>query len=148
METALDNFANAARTDNDTVAELTSTIRVHIRTNKNLSAALIKSNNMLSNLHVDYKRMAIKANLPIPPDPSPPLPPPTNPGGGGRGGSRGGRGGGRGSGRGRGDDRHGRGPGGAGACGICGWSNHAAADCFENPANAARRPMNWRLALT
>ena len=148
MEAALDNFANAARTDNDTVAELTSSIRVLTRNNENLSDALITSNNMLRNLHADYKRMAIQANLPVPPDPSLPPIPRENPGGGGRGGGRGGRGGGRGGRGGRGDERRGRGPGGPGACSICGWNNHIDDTCFEVPANAARRPRNWRSALT
>ncbi len=125
IEAALDNFACAARSDTDSMAELVKSNAALVQTNEKLAAEAAKAGGVARKLHDQLVKMAKQ------PAPSPlaeTKPPRRNL-----------------------DRRYKnktkRGPGGDGACGVCGWDDHEDARCFERPENAASRLANWKSCL-
>ena len=149
IETIMTGYANAASADASSIEELTRSVAALTRTNESLTAELAKALGLVRSLHAHASRSAKMAGqnppAPLEEKPNNPRPAPRQPGG--RAPGRG-RGAGRGAGAGRGYvPRTTRGPGGQGACGICGWSDHQDAKCWELSENAATRPSNWKSCL-
>ena len=135
----MDNWACAARADQNSMGELIKSNAALVRANKRLAAEVTKSGGMVRNLHAQLSRMAKLANQPAPAPLENARP---------RSGDDRARRGGAGRGTGRPyTNKTGRGPGGEGACGPCGWADHLDARCYERPDNASRRPSNWKICV-
>ena len=140
IESALDNFACAARTEQDAMAELIKSNAALVAANQKLTDEVIKAGGLNRNMYNQLTKLAKLTGQPAP------APLADSTAGRGRGG-RAGRGSRTGQRAGGYTNKTERGPGGAGACSVCGWSDHPEARCYEKPENAGLRPSNWKSCL-